>query len=96
MDVDKDPVAQKIYGRIKDQYYADSARGGFKNIDYNIVQRAGIIVNMFKPIMDRTDTYKEQNIQELVAYTTEEIKAMREAEAKAAAETESAEAPAEA
>ena len=86
MDVDKDPVAQKIYGRIKDQYYPDSARGGFKNIDYNIIQRAGIIVNMFKPIMDRTDTYKEQNIQELVAYTAEEIKAMREAEAKAAAE----------
>ena len=86
MDVDKDPIAQKIYGRIKDQYYPDSARGGFKNIDYNIVQRAGIIVNMFKPIMDRTDTYREQNIQELVAYTPEEIKAMREAEAKAAAE----------
>ena len=36
--------------------------------------------------MDRTDTYNEQNLQKLVAYTTEEIKAMREAEAKAAAE----------
>lgn len=86
MDTDKDAIAIKIYGRIKDQYYADSARGGFKNIDYNIVQRAGIITNMFKPIMDRTETYNEQNLQELVAYTTEEIKAMREAEAKAAAE----------
>ena len=86
MDKDKDSAAQKIYGRIKDQYYPNSARGGFKNMDYNIVQHAGIICNMFKPIADRDETYSEMNIHDLVAYTTEEIKEMREAEAKAAAE----------
>lgn len=86
MDKDKDPVAIKIYGRIKDQYYPNSARGGFKNMDYNIVQHAGIICNMFKPLADRDETYAEINLHDLVAYTTEEIKEMREAEAKAAAE----------
>lgn len=86
MDKDKDPVAIKIYGRIKDQYYPNSARGGFKNMDYNIVQRAGIICNMFKPLADQDETYAEINLHDLVAYTTEEIKEMREAEAKAAAE----------
>lgn len=86
MDKDKDPVAIKIYGRIKDQYYPNSARGGFKNMDYNIVQHAGIICNMFKPLADQDETYAEINLHDLVAYTTEEIKEMREAEAKAAAE----------
>lgn len=86
MDEKKDPVAIKLYGRIKDQYYPDSARGGFKNIDVNIVQRAGIICNMFKSPEDRNENYNEVNIHDLVAYTTEEIKAMREAEAKEAAE----------
>lgn len=86
VDKDKDPVAIKIYGRIKDQYYPNSARGGFKNMDYNIVQHAGIICNMFKPLADRDETYAEINLHDLVAYTTEEIKEMREAEAKAAAE----------
>lgn len=86
MDKDKDSVAIKIYGRIKDQYYPNSARGGFKNMDYNIVQHAGIICNMFKPLADRDETYAEINLHDLVAYTTEEIKEMREAEAKAAAE----------
>lgn len=86
MDKDKDPVAIKIYGRIKDQYYPNSARGGFKNMDYNIVQHAGIICNMFKPFADQDETYAEINLHDLVAYTTEEIKEMREAEAKAAAE----------
>ena len=86
MDKDKDLVAIKIYGRIKDQYYPNSARGGFKNMDYNIVQHAGIICNMFKPLADQDETYAEINLHDLVAYTTEEIKEMREAEAKAAAE----------
>lgn len=86
MDKDKDPVAIKIYGRIKDQYYPNSARGGFKNMDYNIIQHAGIICNMFKPFADQDETYAEINLHDLVAYTTEEIKEMREAEAKAAAE----------
>lgn len=86
MDKDKDPVAIKIYGRIKDQYYPNSARGGFKNMDYNIVQHAGIICNMFKPLADQDETYAEINLHDLVAYTTEEIKEMHEAEAKAAAE----------
>lgn len=86
MDKDKDPVAIKIYGRIKDQYYPNSARSGFKNMDYNIVQHAGIICNMFKPFADQDETYAEINLHDLVAYTTEEIKEMREAEAKAAAE----------
>ena len=86
METEKDPVAIKIYGRIKDQYYPDSARGGFKNIDYNITQLAGIICNMFKPIADRNTDYSTSNLHDLVAYTPEEIKEMREAEAKAAAE----------
>jgi len=86
MDKDKDPGAIKIYGRIKDQYYPEKARGGFKNIDYNITQLAGIICNMFKPIADRNTDYSTSNLHELVAYTPEEIKEMREAEAKAAAE----------
>lgn len=86
MDKDKDPVAIKIYGRIKDQYYPEKARGGFKNIDYNITQLAGIICNMFKPIADRDTDYSTSNLHDLVAYTTEEIKEMREAEVKAAAE----------
>lgn len=86
MDEKKDPIAIKLYGRIKDQYYPDSARGGFKNIDTNIIQRAGIICNMFKSPEDRNENYNEVNIHDLVAYTAEEIKAMREAEAKNAAE----------
>lgn len=86
MDKDKDPVAIKIYNRVKDQYYPNVARGGFKNIDYNIIQRCGIICNMFKPIEDQDGKYAEVNLHDLVAYTTEEIKEMCEAEVKAAAE----------
>ena len=41
---------------------------------------------MFKPLADQDETYAEINLHDLVAYTTEEIKEMREAEAKAAAE----------
>ena len=86
MDDDKDPVATKLFNYVKDQYYPNVARGGYKNLDYDVVQRAGIITNMFITEADRNEDYNEVNIQELVAYTTEEIKEMREAEAKAKAE----------
>lgn len=86
MDDEKDPTATKLFNYIKDQYYPNVARGGYKNLDYDVVQRAGIITNMFITEADRNEDYNEVNIQELVAYTTEEIKEMREAEAKAKAE----------
>lgn len=86
MDDEKDPTATKLFNYVKDQYYPNVARGGYKNLDYDVVQRAGIITNMFITEADRNEDYNEVNIQELVAYTTEEIKEMREAEAKAKAE----------
>ena len=86
MDDEKDPTATKLFNHVKDQYYPNVARGGYKNLDYDVVQRAGIITNMFITEADRNEDYNEVNIQELVAYTTEEIKEMREAEAKAKAE----------
>lgn len=86
MDDEKDPTATKIFTHVKDQYYPDKSRNGYKNLDYDVVQRAGIITNLFITEADRNEDYNEVNIQELVAYTTEEIKEMREAEAKAKAE----------
>lgn len=86
MDDEKDPTATKIFAHVKNQYYPDKSRNGYKNLDYDVVQRAGIITNMFITEADRNEDYNEVNIQELVAYTTEEIKEMREAEAKAKAE----------
>lgn len=86
MDDEKDPTATKIFTHVKDQYYPNKSRNGYKNLDYDVVQRAGIITNLFITEADRNEDYNEVNIQELVAYTTEEIKEMREAEAKAKAE----------
>lgn len=86
MDDEKDPTATKIFTHVKDQYYPDKSRNGYKNLDYDVVQRAGIITNLFITEADRNEDYNEVNIQELVAYTTEEIKEMREAEEKAKAE----------
>lgn len=86
MDDEKDPTATKIFTHVKDQYYPNKSRSGYKNLDYDVVQRAGIITNLFITEADHNEDYNEVNIQELVAYTTEEIKEMREAEAKAKAE----------
>lgn len=86
VDEDKDPFAIKLYNRILNEYYPGKARGGYKNMDYLVTQHLGIICNMFKPEDMKDKTFSVANLAEPVAYTEEEIKAMREAEAKAAAE----------
>lgn len=85
VDEDKDPFAIKLMGRLADAYYPGKARGGFKNYDYNIVQHMGIICNMFKDELSKDETYMEANLSDLVAYTEDEIREMRKAEAEAAA-----------
>lgn len=86
VDEDKDPFAIKLYNRIMNEYYPNKARGGYKNMDYLIVQRLGLICNMFKPEDSKDKTFSDANLAEPIPYTEEEIKAMRQAEAEAAAE----------
>ena len=81
-----DPVLSKIYQRIRDRYYPNKNREVFKNLDTNVQQRAGIILNMFKEEGTRNLNYSETNISELVQYTKEELEEKRKAAVEAAQE----------
>lgn len=41
----------------------------FKNLQYNVIQKIGVIANLFLPINDRFDCYSEANIKPLEAST---------------------------
>lgn len=87
----KDIVLSKIYERIRNSYYPGKGRAMYKNLDENIVQRAGIILNMFREPGTRNPLYIETNISDLVQYTAEELKEIE----KAALEAKKAEKEAE-
>ena len=87
-----DPVLSKIYQRIRDRYYPNKSREVFKNLDTNVQQRAGIILNMFKEEGTRNLNYSETNISELVQYTKEELEEKRKAAVEAAQEEKKEEA----
>ena len=80
---DKNPVLEKIYKRVRDCYYPKKSRDVFKNLDLNVVQRTGIILNMFKDPASRNLNYSESNLSELVQYTKEELEAKKKAELEA-------------
>lgn len=80
---DGDETLSKMYKRIKDAYYPNKSREVFKNMDQNVTQRAGIIVNMFKDPGTENKNYNEANISELVQYTAEELKEKQKAELEA-------------
>ena len=80
---DNDPVLGKIYNRIRDQYYPGKSREIYKNLDQNVVQRAGIILNMFKTPGTENKNYDESNLSELVQYTDEELKEIEKAKLEA-------------
>lgn len=81
-----DEVLTKLYYRIRDRYYPNKSREVFKNLDTNIQQRAGIILNLFKEEGTRSLNYSESNISELVQYTKEELEEKRKAAVEAAQE----------
>ena len=52
----------------------------YKNLDYNVVQYAGIITNLFRDSMDKIEGYELSNILELTPMSKEEIEALQKAE----------------
>ena len=81
-----DPILSKIYQRVRDRYYPNKSREMFKNLDINVQQRAGIILNLFKEEGTRNLNYSETNISELVQYTKEELEEKRKAAVETAQE----------
>lgn len=81
-----DQVLSKIYQRVRDRYYPNKSRDVFKNLDTNIQQRAGIILNLFKEEGTRNLNYSEENISELVQYTKEELEEKRKTALESAKE----------
>lgn len=73
----------KMYKRIRDNFYPGKSRDVFKNLDTNVIQRAGVILNMFCESGTENQNYSESNISELIQYTKEELKEKQEAELEA-------------
>ena len=72
-----------MYKRIRDNFYPGKSRDVFKNLDTNVIQRAGVILNMFCESGTENQNYSESNISELIQYTKEELKEKQEAELEA-------------
>ena len=89
---DDDPVLSKIYQRVRDRYYPNKSRDVFKNLDINVQQHAGIILNLFKEQGTRNLNYSEENLSELVQYTKEELEEKRKAALESAQEEKKEEA----
>lgn len=72
----KDITAMKIFDRIKEQYYPTKTTM-FKNMNYNIEQLAGYIINLFRDKGSKLIDYSKDNIKNLEPFTPEEIKEMQ-------------------
>jgi len=82
--------ANKISNMICKSYYGKPlSNADYKNLDANVQQYAGCIINLFRNAGSQLATYKEANITELEERTKEEKEAMRK-EAKKAFEAREA------
>ena len=75
-----DTEANRIYRKIREYYFPKATGTLYKNLDYNIVQYAGIITNLFRDSMDKIEGYELSNILELTPMSKEEIEALQKAE----------------
>lgn len=78
-----DTEANRIYRKIREYYFPKATGTLYKNLDYNIVQYAGIITNLFRDSMDKIEGYELSNILELTPMSKEEIEALQKAEKEA-------------
>ena len=78
-----DTEANRIYRKIREYYFPKATGTLYKNLDYNIVQYAGIITNLFRDAVDKLEGYELSNISELIPLSTEEIEALQKAEKEA-------------
>ena len=91
--IENSPLAS-ARGRIYQQYYAEYPREkypSYKNLDANVEQRAGIILNLFRAPGNKNQNYSEDNLTPIEQYTQEEYDAIIAAERKAKKETKKAE-----
>lgn len=76
-------------GRIWKMYYpeCDAAElPRFKNLEENIAQRGGIILNLFRAPGDKNQNYSDTNLTEIEKYTLEEYTELKKKQATAAKE----------
>lgn len=76
-------------GRIWKMYYPEcdaSELPRFKNLEENIAQRGGIILNLFRAPGNKNQNYSEANITEIEKYTMEEYTELKKKQATAAKE----------
>lgn len=78
-----DETLKKMYYRVRDAYYKGKSRDMIKNLDTNVIQHAGIILNMFREPGTQNIDYNVANLSELVQYTEEELKEKAKAELEA-------------
>lgn len=84
----KDKQHVTLAGVIRLMYYPETLTDEnknktYKNLEDNIIQRIGIIFNLFRTAGDKIETYSEDNLTEPVAYTDDELKAQKKAEGEA-------------
>lgn len=81
-----DAAALSVRGRVWTIYYptADTADAPlYKNLNENLIQRAGIILNLFRNSGDQNQLYSESNLTEIEKYTLEEYEAIKAEQKKA-------------
>lgn len=80
-------TANTTFNRVCETYYGKKLSGvDYKNLDENVQQYAGCILNYFLPAGSQLASYKLSNITELVERPEEERKAMAQEAKKAWAE----------